>query len=135
MGSPKRKGDRVNTRGIEIKTNRIIKIEDRGDWKKIFYKVPKGRKVYSLFVERAAVQGDKVENFLFKGVIERGKGVNRSFHDKPIPCMVVASFACRGGGGYIVRTLSSNKIMQVQSFKERKEKRSVFNTQGNKKVS
>ena len=64
-----------------------------------------------------------------------GLGFRRSLHDKPIPCMVVASFTCWGGGGYIVRTLPGNKIMQVQSFKKRKEKRSVFNTQGNKKVS
>ncbi len=58
-----------------------------------------------------------------------GFGFRRSLQDKPIPCIVVASFSCWGGGGYIVQTLADNKIMQVQSFKERKEKeRSVFNT-------
>jgi len=64
-----------------------------------------------------------------------GLGFRKSLKDPPIPCKVIGSFTCWGGGGYIVQTLQGNKIIQVQSFRERKEVRSVFNTQGNKKVS
>jgi hypothetical protein len=55
-----------------MKTNRVVKTENRGDWVKVFYKIPKGRKVYSLFVEKVAVRGNKIENFFFTGEI-RGK--------------------------------------------------------------
>jgi hypothetical protein len=55
-----------------------------------------------------------------------GLGYRKSLSDTPIPCKVLASFMCLGGGGYFVRKLKDNKIMQVQSFRETKSKQTGF---------
>jgi hypothetical protein len=48
---------------------------------------------------------------------EVGEGFRKSLTDKAIPCVVLGSFSCLGGGGYFVRRLDTNNIIQVQSFK------------------
>ena len=47
--------------------NRITASENHGAWVKVFYKTPKGRKVYSLFVAASDVYGDVVKSFFFEG--------------------------------------------------------------------
>ena len=47
-----------------------------------------------------------------------GLGYRRSSFEKPIHCKVLGSFTCDAGGGYIVRRIDNQKIIQVQSFKE-----------------
>ena len=48
-----------------MKTNRIVRIEYEGQWAKVFYKVPKGKKVYSVYVYKTDVIDGKVRSFFF----------------------------------------------------------------------
>lgn len=59
----------------EIKKERVCKIlrfapEKGGDWVKVFYKVPRGRNVYSCFVMMEHIKDGRVNLPWFKGVKE-----------------------------------------------------------------
>ena len=57
----------MNMRGTTLKMNRITGIEYLGKWARVFYTVPRGRKIYSLFVMASDVRGDYVRSFFFEG--------------------------------------------------------------------
>jgi hypothetical protein len=51
-----------------------------------------------------------------------GFGYRRSLYDRPIKGQVIGSYTCLGGGGYFMRRLDNDKIIQVQSFRKKGEK-------------